>query len=208
MGSREDIFEDVTTTIGMEIRKFLKSPHNVQFLNFPCLNRLTNKSFAYRPSDYFAVADCIGLDKVAVYRTNRVNRAGYGNKNDGKTGDVFLLACDVADNLVENLSIIVHEATHMIQDFKKLKITRQEMEMDAHFAQSLYRVKTKCKTDKANSNALMYFDPAAENHVNDSGYLKSNAFRRARGKLRSVIVEDYGHLPDLTKKVRQDGIIF
>ena len=84
-GQKEDIFENVTTTTGEDIKKFLRSDHWVGYLAFPSLERLNSKGSAYRPADYRNMAECIGLDRVSVYRTNRVDRAAYGNKNDGKT---------------------------------------------------------------------------------------------------------------------------
>lgn len=144
---------------------------------------------------------------MSVYRTNRVNRAAYGNKNDGKTGDVLMLECHLHDHLGSYWSVVVHEMTHMIQDYKRMRVSRRDMEMDAHFAQSLYRKRSK-GVDKANSEAVWKFDPIAQSYIDDDDYLNSIAFRMQRGKLRSSLNFHYGKHSDLTKKKRQDGVIF
>ncbi|MEL6110320.1 MAG: hypothetical protein AAFU85_30295 [Planctomycetota bacterium] len=136
-----------------------------------------------------------------------MNRAAYGNKNDGKTGDVLMLECHLHDHLGSYWSVVVHEMTHMIQDYKRMRVSRRDMEMDAHFAQSLYRKRSK-GVDKANSEAVWKFDPIAQSYIDDDDYLNSIAFRMQRGKLRSSLNFHYGKHSDLTKKKRQDGVIF
>ncbi|MEL6110321.1 MAG: hypothetical protein AAFU85_30300 [Planctomycetota bacterium] len=49
---KEDIFENVTTTTGEDIKRFLRSNQSVGYLSFPSLERLTSKSSAYNAADY------------------------------------------------------------------------------------------------------------------------------------------------------------
>ena len=90
-----------------------------------------------------------------------------------------MLNCYLHDDLDRYWSVIVHEITHMIQDYKRMKVTRRDMELDAHFAQALYRKRSKATkaTDKANSDALWRFDDEAQKYIDDSDYLWSRKFR-------------------------------
>ena len=198
---------DLTETIGAVMKKFLESDQFVKKLEFPCITHLARRNWFYRPSDYYTVAQCIGVGKVQVYEDAETDNAAYFNLSDGKTGDFFLLAPHVAQNIHQWMSSLVHEATHMIQDYKKMKLTLQEMETDTHFAQALYRAHLLGRVDKANSHALTYFDIAAQEYVKDPDYLKSMAFRKYRFKLLSSLIMGYGHKQNFTNRIRLDGVI-
>lgn len=198
---------DVTNSVGEQIKKFLQSDTVVQGLDFPCLSRRLKMNWAYTGQDYFEVAKLISPTKVGVYTSPKVETAQYFNKGDGKTGDFFVLNPSVANSISQYWSVVVHEATHMIQDYKKMKVSRQEMEMEAHFAQGLYRVKAKHKADKASSAALTAIQEHAAAYHNDKRYLKVFGFDLIRQKMMKAIVGGYGSKPDFLERKQLDGVI-
>lgn len=199
--------EDISSSMSERIRTFLQNDPVAKSIEFPCLSHLLRRNWVYRPSDYYTVSELFGVGKVQIYIDPEVDAGSYFNAADGKTGDFLLLAPTVANNLQQWLSVVVHECTHMVQDYKKMRLTRQEFEMDAHFAQALYRVRSANKADKAAGEALTYFDIAAKEYDDDPDYLPSMAFRKYRHKLRSCLNSGYGHAEDYTKKKRLDGVI-
>lgn len=198
---------EVTYLLSYTIRKLLESDPAVKSLTFPCLSRTTNRQYEYRPSDYFTVAGLIRSGKVDIYETETVDAGAYGNRTTGRKEDLFLFTQKVVDNVESYLSVIVHEATHMIQDYKRLKVSRMEMELDAHFAQALYKLRTPHRVDNAKSTALAHFEHPAEQYDEDRDYLRSHAFRKFRPTLEAAIRADYGHHSDLTVRKQLDGVV-
>ena len=155
------------------------------------------------PSDYSAVAASIGPGKVQVYEDPTSDDPGYFN---APTGDFFLLPVGYTDKLEMNLDVLVHEATHMVQDDKRLRLSRLEAEMDAHFAQALYRVRSG-KKFASSALQLIPFEIAATEFADNPKYMLGGAFRRLREEMRGGIIKAYMHKhDDLGKKTRLDGV--
>lgn len=195
---------DVTSTAGARLVSFLQGDPIVKGLEFPSVNRVLWGKWRYRPSDYSAVAPSIGPGKVQVYEDPTSDDPAYFN---APTGDFFILPVGYTDKLDLNLDVMVHEATHMVQDSKRLRLTKLEAEMDAHFAQALYRVRSG-KTFSLPALQLIPFIIAAKEFAADAKYMLGGEFCRLRETMRSAIIEAYMHKhDDLTVKKRLDGVI-
>ena len=124
-----------------------------------------------------------------------------------KVTELFKFNSKVVNDIVGHHDVLVHEATHMIQDTKKLKISMFEMEMDAHFAQALYLVKTKQKhLFYKRAVQLMAFKAPAEDYANNSKHLTSWAFRKQKQIMKSELCKAYYGYKDFDKAVRLDGL--
>lgn len=105
-------------------------------------------------------------------------------------------------NTPEHWSTIVHEATHMIQDMKRWRMTLQEMEADAHFAQALFLY---YKNVKSSSSYMFEFERAAKAFAENE--LKE--FRSRCAKMKAAISNKYdgeNGYEDLYEKRRMNGI--
>lgn len=194
---------DVTSTAGARLAAFLQNDGIVKGLEFPSLNRVVWSKWRYRPTDYSEVASSIGPGKVEVYEDPTRDDPGYASSSKG---DSFLLPAGLGDKLDANLDVLVHEATYMVQDYKRRRLSRLEAEMDAHFAQALYRVRSG-KTFGPPALQLIPFIVAAKEFADDASYMLSRAFRKLRDEMRSGVIGVYMYkYDDLDVKTRLDGI--
>jgi hypothetical protein len=105
-------------------------------------------------------------------------------------------------NTLEHWSTVVHEATHMIQDWKKWRITLSEMEADAHFAQALFM---HYKGASFGGGLLLVFASAAKAFA--AGDKKE--FKKLIGEMYQRVNEKYQYksgYENMFTKIKQDGI--
>jgi hypothetical protein len=180
---------DVTETFGPTMARYLRSDGVVKNLRFPRLRFPLLRSYGYSPSDYHWIADHIGPGKIEVYETRRdeLFRGKYVSLGEL---NFFVLTPSVTIAPLASMDTIVHEATHAIQDWKKMRASLQDMELDAHFAAALYFVQSG-KDASAAALHLARFIIAAKAYNADARYLRSLEFRKARGKLESEILTHY-----------------
>jgi hypothetical protein len=195
-----DDLTNISDTVGKELIRFLTSNNIVVTMKFPSVNHPRRGSWNYRPTDYRAVAGCIGSNKVRVYSAKINQRAQYWNVEGG---DFFVLSPSVANNIHANRDILLHEATHMAQDYKRMQLTDLEAEMDAHFAQALFLVRAKLQ-HLAKAVVLPPFITAAEEFNDDRDYMLSKEFRDQRDIMRTAVRSNTRK--DLNTKRKLDGI--
>ncbi|QDU75557.1 hypothetical protein Pan97_25900 [Bremerella volcania] len=118
-----------------QIAHFLQHGGIVKKFNFPRLY-LPNLP-GYKPKYYEEIGQMIASKRIRVYEGNGEIP---GAKAFYKMGSncLYLTSETKPLNTPDHWSTIAHEATHMIQDMKKWRMTMQEMEADAHFAQALF----------------------------------------------------------------------
>jgi hypothetical protein len=117
------------------ISYFLQHGSILQNFKFP---RLHMPSVAgYNPEHYAEIGRKIDSGKIPVLLAES---AVDGAKAFYELGSncLNLTKATAPLNTPEHWGTIVHEATHMIQDMKKWRISLAEMEADAHFAQALF----------------------------------------------------------------------
>ncbi len=114
---------------------FLQHGSILENFKFPRLNMPSMAG--YDPEDYAEIGRKIDSGKIPVVLAEG---AVDGAKAFYELGPncLNLTKATAPLNTPEHWSTIVHEATHMIQDMKKWRITLAEMEADAHFAQALF----------------------------------------------------------------------
>jgi hypothetical protein len=181
---------DVSATLGPKISGFLTSDIHVASLKFPPLRRTSVGNKRYLPSDYLAVGLNIGRHKVEVYET-RIDYKWHASYFNSAQADAILLTPRVTACLSKFLDVIVHEATHMVQDYKRERISMLEQEVDAKFAQALYLLRS------GRSLAALPVDlaVAAEIFVDDPGYLESNHFRwKSLPKIEGTMITEYSQV--------------
>jgi hypothetical protein len=141
----------------------------------------------YRP-EFYAEMGC-KIASVAievVLGEGKVAGAKAFYNKDG-TPRLTLTKATEALNTPAHWSTIAHEATHMIQDWKKWRMSLLEMEVDAHFAQALF---LHYKGAAASSDDMNYFMEAAVAFAaNDKRKFKSLCnpmFQAASAKYKNV----------------------
>jgi hypothetical protein len=178
---------DISSTIGAKISGFLTSDVHVASLKFPPLRRTNVGNKRYLPSDYLAVGLNIGRNKVEVYETREDYKwhAMYFNSSQA---DAILLTPKVTACLTKFLDVIVHEATHMVQDYKRERISMLEQEVDGKFAQALYLL----RSGRSLSALPIDLAIAAELFDEDPDYLESNHFRwKKLPTIESSLIAEY-----------------
>ena len=206
---------DVTDSTGKEMSSILKNNCKIKKLEFPSVTHPRYKSWRYTPGNFETVAKHIGLNEgqVRVYSSKQSKNSSYWNvqkknRRDDTTSptEFFMLKDKVANSLKSFIDVLVHESTHMIQDYKRLKMSIVDAEMDAHFAQALYLVRAN-ETAKDNSLQLPPFIEAAKAYDADADYLTSRAFKKQKRFMCSRIVDQYKKAGvDITKRTRMDGL--
>ena len=122
--------------------------------------------------------------------------------------------------------VVVHEVTHMIQDFKRMKLSKIEWEMDAYFVEAVYLARaTKLDGYPRLADFPTLKDVAKEVAEND-GLMLKRGFSDQRDAIREevgaqLVIEEQGYLflagdvdgedPDKTRerlgeRHRMDGV--
>jgi hypothetical protein len=217
--------QDATAVWGPKIASFLMSDINVARLDFPSLAALRRP---YSGMDYVHMGHVIAGGRIEIatefggsmgralmsYRrigNSQINvnskychpgllRPGFTSKDPkARTQD------DVAR--LQTAAVLVHEITHMIQDWKRMWMSPLEREVDAYFAKALYLVRVGADDLWPNgfANHAMI---AAKFYHEDSGYLRSSAFRRMHAEVSKEIREFYTGKVDykLDPRSRGDGL--
>jgi hypothetical protein len=208
--------QDVTGIWAPTIAGFLIGDSIVACLDFPSLMPLHR---AYKGTDYAEMGRTIRRGNIEI-KTEALPKAAWRAAYVDHPGGDFLkfntekvwpgkLASAPADDKqrLNTAANVVHEVTHMIQDWKRMRLSIVEREMDTHFAQALYLVRVGAE-DVWDKSYALHALIAAQNFANDDGYLRSADFRRIRGTVASEIREHYRGKVDtpLDDPYRSDGM--
>jgi len=161
---------------------------------------LTRRMRHYRSQDFRDIARYIRDDRISVFTgfdpgTNEF--AGYVGKTKvrGDLEDYFIFNTYVESDPMNRPATVVHEATHAIQDDRRMKLSYVEAEMDAWFVMAVYALRTlaarkSARTDAAESElkALMAI-PAGEDWT-PKYRLEEKAVALARKFLKGHPAED------------------
>jgi hypothetical protein len=182
-----------------KIAYFLQTGPILDHFEFPRLH-LPNLR-GYKPEYYRTIGGLIRAGTVPVYIDEGAIEGATGFYELG-ANRLNLTASTAKLNTPEHWSSVVHEATHMIQDWKKWRMSLAEMEADAHFAQALFM---HYKGASFGGGLLYVFATAAKTFA--SGDKKG--FKRKIGEMCLRVNEKYRDkkgYENMHKKTRQDGI--
>lgn len=187
---------DVTADYAETIKNLLVSDPFIPKLRFPRLRFPALEGLGYCAEDYKAIAKMIAPDRIEIYETRNdelfnAKYASYGDMN------FYVLTPKITVAPSLSVRILVHETTHAIQDWKKWRESSLDREVDAHFAEALYLVKSKKAHEAKSDMGMTYFMIAAEEYDNDPKYLASNGFRKIREKMRTEIFQHYQFMSSL-----------
>jgi hypothetical protein len=181
------------------IAYFLQNGPILQNFNFPRLY-LPNLP-GYKPRDYAEVGALIADGTIPVLLSEGKIEGALAFYELG-ANRLNLTPATAPLNRPEHWSTIVHEATHVIQDKKKWRMTQAEMEADAHFAQALF---LHYKGSQLGTGYMKSFDEAAS-------YFANGEMREFKKRATTMIFEagvkydgKKGY-DNLFIKTRNDGI--
>ena len=194
---------DTTAICAPKIATFLQQNKVVSTLNFPSLARLV---YAYHPYHYRRAGKIIAGGGIEIYHTSEDGGAAYETLAESS----FTFGAAVND--WNRNGAVVHEATHMVQDMRKLKLSEVEMELDAYFAQALYHVR-----DRSVEVFLSTVPPfvgvpmadLAQDYEERGRYILSKEFKERRDQIRGALVHNYKNIlkvADADVRTRLDGI--
>lgn len=191
--------QDLTSVWAPTIAGFLTADTVVAGLDFPSLTPLRR---AYRGADYVEMGHVIRRGHIEIKAEELPKagwRAAYVDHPDGdflqfNTDKVWpgALGSESADRKLKlnTAANVVHEVSHMIQDWKRMRLSLVQREVDAHFAQALYLVRAGAE-DVWDKVYALHTLIAARNYDEDKGYLHSADFRRIKGDIAGEIREHY-----------------
>lgn len=182
-----------------QIANFLQHDGTLKKFKFPRLH-LPNV-VGYKPKHYEEIGQKIANKKIGVFFAEG-NIPGAKAFYNVKSNCLYLTSATKALNTPEHWSTIAHEATHMIQDLKKWRMTMQEMEADAHFAQALF---LHYKKSFLSGGTMQSFNTAAKHYANgDKGDFK----KKCQSMIAEAGAKYHGKsgYDDMYIKKRQDGI--
>ena len=181
------------------IADFLQTGPILNHFTFPRLH--LPKIAGYRPGDYRAMGALIRAGTVPVFiDEGAIKGATAFYQID--TNRLYLTESTAKLNTPEHWSTVVHEATHMIQDRKKWRVSLQEMEADAHFAQALFM---HYKNASFGGGLLPVFATAAAAFASGNKKL----FKNKIAEMNLRVSEKYHYTPGyehMYTKTRLDGI--
>lgn len=142
------------------IANFLQTGGYLQNFKFP---RIKYPNWpGYNPELYAEIGRRIGSGRIPIFlREGNIEGAKAFYNLTGN--ELNLTSATKPLNRPSHWGTIVHEATHMIQDMKNWRMTKQEMEADAHFAQALF---LHYKGTQLESGLLQAFNMAARHFAN------------------------------------------
>jgi len=181
------------------IAEFLMTGPILDHFEFP---RLHYPNVAgYKPEYYRKIGLLIKEGTVPVFVDEDApkNAAAYYQP---KANRLCLAAGTAKLGTAERWSTVVHEATHVIQDWKKWRVSLSEMEADAHFAQALFM---HYKGAAFGGDFLTVYAAAARAYA--SGDKKE--YKKLIGEMYLRVNEKYKDkegYENMLKKTRADGI--
>ncbi len=180
------------------IAGFLQKGQILKNFKFPRLH--LPLAAGYKPELYAEIGRKIYRGDIKVVLAEG-NIDGAKAFYDLKQNRLNLTNATKALNTPAHWSTVVHEATHMIQDMKKWRMTLAEMEADAHFAQALFLY---YKGSSLSTGYMPSFDQAAKAFASDN---KREFRRKCSSMLREVGQKYNGKsgYEDLFIKQRLDG---
>lgn len=154
----------------------------------------------YKPEMYAEIGRRISSGQIPIYlREGNIDGAkAFYNLT---ANELNLTSATRPLNTPQHWGTIVHEATHMIQDMKKWRMTKQEMEADAHFAQALF---LHYKGSHLESGLLSAFGQAARYFASGDKKEYKKKFLLMLSQVGSKYRDKPGY-DDLYMKQRWDG---
>jgi hypothetical protein len=184
---------DATDGFSPKLKKLLIDDDLVRKLSFPRLHH--PRMAGYSGTEYLEIAKRIGRDKIEVYETRR--NPGMGGEAKYKSYgalNFFVVTPTLTDFPKDYTPTIVHEATHAIQDKNKWRMSSLDNEVDAHFAEALYFLRSGREWELKNDKVMEDFLTAAREYDRDPDYLKSLKFHKLRRDMRSAISAHYAKM--------------
>lgn len=119
------------------ISVFLQHGSILKNFKFPRLYMPNIAIAGYKPEYYADIGRKIACGDIKVFLGEGMIQGGLAMYNFDENSLTLTKATGPLKT-PKQWSTIVHEATHMIQDMKKWRMTKIEMEADAHFSEALF----------------------------------------------------------------------
>jgi hypothetical protein len=193
---------------------------NAPLLNFPRLRFALLKCIGYSENDYCEIAGHVRSGEIRLYET--LEHMEFNGKycSDQDNNNFFVLSPYITSAPLLGEATLMHESTHAVQDLRKWRVSKLDMEVDAHFAEALYLVRNKKQNEVATDLVLTRFIIAAEQFNDDAKYFSSLHFRRLRQDMQNDVFSHYQYMhsvfdedfdsgefeKDYHKRHRLDGI--
>lgn len=189
----------VTASFGAEMSRIVfKDPH-IGKLNFPRINFPGLSCLNYTSKNYYTIAQHIKPDFIEVFEKKHESYTERGKYISlDKEHGYFLFTPSVIEFPLLEVPLYVHEITHAIQDWRKVRESRTDNEVDGWFAKALYMALAGMKA--GDDPIMMVFLPVAEEFLNNKKKIKDSReedkqnirlLKEKRKVLRGAILQHY-----------------
>lgn len=165
---------------------------------------LTRRVRHYRSEDFREIAKHIRRDRISVLTGHDSGTTEFGfyvgrATQRGDLEDYFIFNTFVETEPTKRPGTLVHEATHAIQDDKRMKLSYVESEMDAWFVTAVFALRTVAAAKKAGraddaDDALMALMAIPAGQDWSKNPMQSKAVALARRFIAGQSVHDAGDL--------------
>lgn len=181
---------DVSDTVGVQISQLMDRDAVARNLAFPRSQFPALKCSGYQGEHYEEMGRRLGSGNIWTLQTEEIpSMARYISY--GASISILLLRPLAAETPLLAMSVILHELTHAIQDWKKWRLSPLDEEVDAHMAEALYMVRTNSYERADTETFFKEFLEAAEAFDGNAGYFRTRAYRKTREKFRQDIYQHY-----------------
>ncbi len=189
----------VTASFGAEMSRIVfKDPH-IGKLNFPRINFPGLRFLNYTPEDYYTIARNIKPDAIEVFEKKHESLTERGKyiSFDSEHG-YFLFTPSVIEFPLLEVPLFVHEITHAIQDWKRVRESRTDNEVDGWFAKAIYMAAAGMQAE--GDPIMSVFLPIAQEFLNNKKSDKEEKqedkkniklLKERRKDLRGAILQHY-----------------
>ncbi len=180
---------DITESFAGKFAETLE--RNASFLNFPRLRFPLSKG--YSTGDYLDIARRLRSFELDVYETRDDQHFNAKYISVG-TYNFFVVTPNVTIAPLLSEETLIHEATHAIQDLKQWRMSRLDMEVDAHFSGALYTARKNIVSQSEDDYATKEFIDAAKAFNANKNFPWTLDFHQLRGTMKKNIVTHYWNM--------------
>jgi hypothetical protein len=186
---------DRTKEWAPKIAQFLRTDEILKKLRVRSLSRLTR---TYDGWDYRHAGGIIGRGKIEIYEVAGTAFVGRYSR-DARHDHFEFDRDDLPDGPLAMAGVVVHEVTHMIQDFKRMKLSKIEWEMDAYFVEAVYLARIKKLEGYPRLADFPTLKDVAEKVAENDGLMLKRDFSDQRDAIRQevgsqLVIEEQGYL--------------
>jgi hypothetical protein len=174
---------DRTKEWAPKIAHFLRTDEILKKLRVRSLVRLAR---CYDGWDYRFAGNLIGRGRIEIYEVSGVGFVGLYSR-DARHDHFEFDRADLPKGPLGQAGVVVHEVTHLIQDRKRMKLSKVEWEMDAYFVEAVYLERAGTLDNYPRLGDFPTLRDIAKEVAKDDGLMFKRDFSKQRDAIRQEV---------------------